>query len=1285
MFLQCHYSYLKFFIYLAGRPQMQVHPTVLLPNCRGRSAGPLHSMPLLSSERPCSRPNRPPSSNERARHPSSPINTNAQAEAWVHSPMFQPQIPHCTNAAHVRPPPPLSSSTAHTLQGLLQPQTHPTRQPSNLRTRSSVLPHGIPLSYSGRSCSRPNQPSASCESGGYPLSPPDANAQAELLHLDHRHDDNQLNLLVNQLPHLHKMACLDHRSIQSRLKRPEDHLRHVHRSLASRGPSLADIHEPTIQHLKQFERDPVIALITLAINSGHNRFRAASRLYRNTNTLDLENPDTLQILQTIEEEKEAGFTDNGQNPRARIVETFQYSMDLKAPLFGCACCGIRTFQMAGIDFGVPSRIRLPPLRLAEQYVISRARLYASVIKLTGATSAQRHTARQGHVIAFPQPESAELIAEQARATGDTGERTYPRADGLPAFISIAFIALKHLNHFYANITIDDTPEMEASLEHIVDDLIKHARVVSDDVGIAVNRLATDEQEQPIAPMHGQEPEEDMELPQGAQLPAVFLGKSAHPTSDRYGPAVQASAESHEPARIDIPDVQSHLPICEFEGNDRLLYSAFPFLFLLGSGLRKPGSVAHRDCRHMLLQFTCNFATCHRFLFCLFDQLQRHAAARAVSARFKNNPESLEKLQAWVADPAFLQDLARAARNPQHKSARALVARVTPHIKTTSSTVPYSSAQRKASMQHLYALAQHFGMPSLFLTYTPDFASGVLNLRLSLPLLNNIELSASDDGILEALRQQRDVHQKIRLSQACLNERLASNPVAMAEFFRLLTNSIFTILVGLKPEGLARYTPELPSRKPGLFGLPLASFGVVEEQARGTPHCHAIVWGGLPPSLLQSAAGAPRLLDVIASLLDRMVAAELEPKTIAHHLLSQFTGTRLVRVAAYIAHCPVKEPREFAEDVQRAASFANLHSHSATCHKGTRGKICCRLGRPGPDAEKSHVVQLLPYRDPQTGKVLYDILYEPKPPCIDSLPCRNFARTPVAQRNTNLHFWELKRRIRAVDDESLKQMLNPDLLEQVSALTDEQRDRFLNTLAYRNGMVVEFNPVMTALLGCNSNVSILGSDAQAKAIMCYLLKYIIKPPCELSHTLALIHNARRTVEHFPSTAKDTGTERRTAMHFLTRVVNQLTSAVEVSAPVASLALLGVPSEICSHGFHLLFVHAALAYVLKKGCPQESPLAFDDLQGNGLFSDDEPLTPPATNSVEQDEDPEELLEDDQVSKPPYIVETSRNAEPAEDDDAHVTATVYSSGKEKKAVTLTAGKRSYTTRLTSTPPRS
>ncbi|KAK4027482.1 hypothetical protein OUZ56_016529 [Daphnia magna] len=868
----------------AGRSEMQSYPTQQLPNLRGHSAGPLHGMPLLSSEQPCSRPNQPPASNEPARHTSIPIDTNAEAEAWVRSPMFQPQILHRTDPVHVRPPPLASSSTAQALKEhahphyrmvyrcliqdgscsrpnqlsascesgehplippdakalaeawlrslMFQPQT--TQRPDARRVRpappvtSSTAPslqrgpagpsHGMSIPSSGRPYFRPTQPSASKELARLPFTPEDANAQAnawlrspvfqtqtaqrptahvgptvtalfktELVSQGGEQQPYPFVAVQDAVPsdiagtsksYVHSASAYiagkerasppgpcrifpasisgpptrrqpAQSSIEPITSPAQDGMfgpskcpQPAHTSggsltssnsggcvqpLTPRGPSLADIHEPTIQQLKQFERDPVTALVSLAINSGHNRFRAASRLYNNSNTLDLENPDTLQILQTIAEEIEAGFTDDGRNRRARIVKTFQHAVDLKAQLFGCASCGIRTFQMgteestlyhdedilqlpklqlspdevrrltsvpvdfrsaishfrsttgayfhlhpefvtaarnetcnvtsetaklcagcwynlgkwqptipplsiaAGIDFGVPGRIRLSPLRLAEQYVIARARLYASVIKLTGATSVQRHSAKQGHVIAFPQPESAEFVAEQARATGDTGEGTYPRADFLPAFISIAFIgakaqwdalvpdrfrhihemhvrtdvvfswlrALKHLNHFYTNITIDDTPEMEVILEHIADDLIQHARIVSDDVGIAVERLATAEREQPIAPMHGQEPEEDIELPQSAQLPAVFLGKSAHPTSDRGGPAVQvlqslrdtlssgpatnersdsngggvgevgsvadpetqpdvaeeeASAESHEPARIDIQDV-----------------------------------------------------------------------------------------------------------------------------------------------------------------------------------------------------------------------------------------------------------------------------------------------------------------------------------------------------------------------------------------------------------------------------------------------------------------------------------------------------------------------------------------------------------------------------------------------------------------------------------------------------------------------------------------------------------------------------------------------------------
>jgi hypothetical protein len=78
---------------------------------------------------------------------------------------------------------------------------------------------------------------------------------------------------------------------------------------------------------------------------------------------------------------------------------------------------------------------------------------------------------------------------------------------------------------------------------------------------------------------------------------------------------------------------------EFESNDMLLYASFPFLFLLGRGLEKSGSVKEKRIRHIMFQFSGRFADCERLIFLLFDQFQRHAATQVIAARVKCNPVS----------------------------------------------------------------------------------------------------------------------------------------------------------------------------------------------------------------------------------------------------------------------------------------------------------------------------------------------------------------------------------------------------------------------------------------------------------------------------------------------------------------------------------------------------------------------------------------------------------------------------------------------------------------------
>lgn len=173
------------------------------------------------------------------------------------------------------------------------------------------------------------------------------------------------------------------------------------------------------------------------------------------------------------------------------------------------------------------------------------------------------------------------------------------------------------------------------------------------------------------------------------------------------------------------------PFNEFKENDRLLYSSFPFLFIFGRGLSSSGSLSVKVTRHLMLQFRGQFSECHRLIFLLFDQLQRHAATRVVASRVKVNPTTFEKFMELVNEPDFEQQLREAAKNPTAPSSTTLLKKMGPNIQSCTSRIPYSSSQRGASMRNLIAMRYFYGMPSFFFTFAPDDIHGVLNLRLSI--------------------------------------------------------------------------------------------------------------------------------------------------------------------------------------------------------------------------------------------------------------------------------------------------------------------------------------------------------------------------------------------------------------------------------------------------------------------------------------------------------------------------------------------------------------------------
>ncbi|KAK4013695.1 hypothetical protein OUZ56_026247 [Daphnia magna] len=465
-------------------------------------------------------------------------------------------------------------------------------------------------------------------------------------------------------------------------------------------------------------------------------------------------------------------------------------------------------------------------------------------------------------------------------------------------------ALKHLNPLYRNASIIETEAMHMKMQNILVELIENASIVDTETEIQIDCLVTPEGSSDMPTDEIQDSDKNPDMP----MPVSLLTRSMPVTTDQTQSVrialrglletldtsanVNVLNSSHgEPLNSENvnEEIDQHISQCfvglryfekaflkvtpilkryyiksgiksisiplpihiereaspfnEFEENDRLFYSSFPFLFILGCGLESSGTVSSSYVRPMMFQFTRSFSSCIRLIFVLFDQLQRHAASRVIASRIKCNSISFDTFSKWVNDPAFIDQLKEAAKYPKSTSSLKLLNKLNVHIKSCTSRIPFTSSQRAASLSNL------IGMHDV---------NGTLNIRLSLPQKDNNKFPADVTGLSEAIQNNAAVFQEIPITPHHLRFLLAKGPLAAAEIFRLLTETVFTTLLGTPTEHSSKKTVPLPSRSSGVFGVPIASFGCVEEQARGSLHVHVVYWGSLPCQLLQNSAIYPEL-------------------------------------------------------------------------------------------------------------------------------------------------------------------------------------------------------------------------------------------------------------------------------------------------------------------------------------------------------------------------------------------------------------------------------------------
>ena len=126
---------------------------------------------------------------------------------------------------------------------------------------------------------------------------------------------------------------------------------------------------------------------------------------------------------------------------------------------------------------------------------------------------------------------------------------------------------------------------------------------------------------------------------------------------------------------------------------------------------------------------------------------------------------------------------------------------------------------------------------------------------------------------------------------------------------------------------------------------------------------------------------------------------------------------------------------------------------------------------------------------------------------------SFSKQTIEKKDFNSSFMN-KMEIQNIYNH-LSGMSNNDLMELYDTICTKLKDQ--------NGWVVDFNPDMTAILGCHTNSLMLGSSEQAKAAGHYLGPYVDKDKTTIGESLNVVYEAMKHAKTHPSVASDSGTD------------------------------------------------------------------------------------------------------------------------------------------------------------------
>ena len=666
------------------------------------------------------------------------------------------------------------------------------------------------------------------------------------------------------------------------------------------------------------------------------------------------------------------------------------------------------------------------------------------------------------------------------------------------------------------------------------------------------------------------------------------------------------------------------PISEFDENDKMLAGAFPHLFLLGKGLPQR-EMNQTFLKHCFKYYDGRFDD-PMWIATAFNQKQRHACIRNTARIAAGNPALFEMLGTLANSAHFKQKLIQAIDHPESQEAKRLNAKICRIFALVGKTIPFSPFERACTRPMLAAMRLRYSTSFLFHTGSPPEFEDLMILRISqIEQFNDksCEISRAGftrDKLPSLIRNETGV--RMKLTQA--------RPSLCAEGFIRKQKILNNAILGCPTTTETRFSRPYLHRKQGAFGKVAAHNTVIEPQLGGRLHWHKSLYASaLTPSLLNRLAGGPdHLISHVAKVMESLSCTNVNDECHAWYdeILQNETiadAAGLPRKRPRAAELPVPDANKdyagFQQVAMQKAMLTNMHVHGFSCEKTKTGRYMCRLALPRGDNEghtepflitgSSHNVNLSKGQRPDLHQqsVLGDEqlqleLDSPYSPLEGELT-RPPLRGPIV--------WEMHR-------------------------------------PKKDALFVEPNLVVTNLLECHNNASLITGKDSGEAVEEYTCAYMVKEGAPLRQATAVLLAAVGHVSKYESRAKDSGTDERTGKYLAQRTLNAFIGSHQWSMPLMAYALCGFRSYTTTESFIYIFPHDNVSYINK-----HKPFAIQTKEDHCLHEDSE-------NAEEE----KETALHEQVSMEDFLAQIEDSAENTKEEKSG--ATLYK--VEDKCIFLT-----------------